>query len=258
MAYETNESKFLSLLGHIFNGLSPESKSAARKWLQPLEASKRSSEDKPSPALATILQVESITLPPKVQHLFDDCKQKPSSFWNTLATNATFEPADPITTVASNVYIGIQSLWLRREWDTIVWRYYVLFFYDLALLIGNGQTRVTKKLLQGLVRILRASQFITDDAEVIETNLLDWCAFGHKYWKICNTLDNGALFLLPQLIGDVYGTVHLHSRIHANILVGKMKTSCPGHPSTRHYLICPRRAFARFHAIWKPTSSVPV
>lgn len=159
--------------------------------------------------MAILCAINSVSLPEEVHELFSNCIHNPRSFWATLEFQAPLisESVVSVSIVASNIYLRIRRLRLRRKWDTIVWRYYALFFYDLALLIGDGQTRITKKLLGGLLHVLKTSQSITDDAEAIEANLLAWCAAGHRYWKLCDALDNGALFLLPQLSDDMYGTL---------------------------------------------------
>ncbi|PVH71252.1 hypothetical protein DL98DRAFT_577459 [Cadophora sp. DSE1049] len=109
------------------------------------------------------------------------------------------------------VYLGLQSLQLRRRWDHIMWRYYTLFFYDLALFIGNGQQRITAKLLGGLLHILNTSETITDDIDHIKGNVLGWCAIGHRYWKLCDALDDGALFLLPPSADSLWEDENLLS-----------------------------------------------
>jgi hypothetical protein len=99
-----------------------------------------------------------------------------------------------------------------------VWRYYCLFFYDLALVVGNGQERITSKVLAGLLYTLKECDAITDDAETIEANLTSWCAAGQRYWRICKALDDGALFLLPFLSDNVYVTASSLSGHPADII----------------------------------------
>lgn len=110
----------------------------------------------------------------------------------------------PIESIATDVYLVVRRLTLRRVLDTILWRFYVTFFYDLALLLGNGQVNMSDGLYQKLLKILLQSKRITDEIAVIEGNLRSWTAAGSRYHKICHHLNKGALFLLPQVSDNVY------------------------------------------------------
>ncbi|KFY32086.1 hypothetical protein V493_00529 [Pseudogymnoascus sp. VKM F-4281 (FW-2241)] len=195
--------EFLSLLSEAFNGLRPESKAAAAKcFLDP--SSRKPPTGKRCAALAVIQEIGGIALPIEVSRLFDDCKNNPADFWTALTPRnvSIIRSTESISHIASSMYLRIQSLQISQKWDTVVWRYHVLFIYDLVLLIGNGQQRITKKLLRGLLQVLIGSGTICDDRETIETQLLHWCAAGRRYWKLCNALDDGALFLLPQQVSN--------------------------------------------------------
>ena len=114
-----------------------------------------------------------------------------------------FTGCDPINTVASQAYIGLTALNTQRKWDTITWRYYTLFFYDLILLIGDGKLNLTTGLHRKLLEVLHSSPFITDDIDIIENNLKKWVSAGSRYSKFCTSLGDGALFLLPPLSDDM-------------------------------------------------------
>lgn len=221
-------SEFLTLLSDAYNALLPESKAAAAKcFLDP--SSRKPPNGKRCAALAVIQEIDGIALPVEVSRVFDDCKNNPADFWTALPprTVSIIGSTESISHIASSMYLRIQSLQISQKWDTVVWRYHVLFIYDLVLLIGNGQQRITKKLLRGLLQVLIGSGTVCDDWETIETQLLHWCAAGRRYWKLCNALDDGALFLLPQQVSnDVYDICPNPLRAFADIAVGKTRTYC--------------------------------
>lgn len=199
--------QFQSLLCNIFHALSPQTKAAARKWIEPSDTSSGTTRGKSSVALAIIRKTTSTELPPEIESWFEDCKADVSLFWKAciIPTLSIGDSTVSIRAAVSSLYLGLQSLQLRRRQDHIVWRYYTLFLYDLALFIGNGQQKITEKLLGGLLHILNTSESIPDTIDHIKDNVLRWCGIGHRYWKLCGALDDGALFLLPPSTDSLYG-----------------------------------------------------
>ena len=190
------------------NSLPSKSRLAARKLFS------RTSSDpkqipKPNYYLTEILKIKDITLPQEIEHIFNLCKKEPHEFWKSAGARLDIEwrPWEPtvvrgydiVVDTISQAYLGLQALSKRRAWDTVVWRFFTLFFYELALLIGNGATLLTSNLCDRLLQIIAASSTIKDDSISIRQNLERWTAVGSRYSKLCCSLSSGALFLLPQL-----------------------------------------------------------
>jgi hypothetical protein len=147
-------------------------------------------------ALQAILSVKNIELPTEVQKKYNECRQCPSTFWVWagiqlyLGTNST----KPITALYE-VYLGITGLETQRQWDTISWRFFVIFFYDFV--VSFGGTYLTSTFEDNLVLILSSLSSITDTVETIRGNLKRWVACGSRYALLSGSFDNGAPFLLP-------------------------------------------------------------
>merc|ERR1712093_968650 len=186
--------EFQSLLCNIFHALSPQTKAAARKWIEPSDTSSGTTRGKSSVALAIIRKTTSTELPPEIESWFEDCKADVSLFWKAciIPTLSIGDSTVSIRAAVSSLYLGLQSLQLRRRQDHIVWRYYTLFLYDLALFIGNGQQKITEKLLGGLLHILNTSESIPDTIDHIKDNVLRWCGIGHR-WEDENLLRDACL-----------------------------------------------------------------
>lgn len=157
-----------------------------------------------SPALATILGIRDIALPPGIQNQYQIWKEDPRQFWWSLEgehIKVSFEVA------AIEAYRVIRNLRSQQADDVILRRFYVTFFYRLALFCGHGQKFITNNLhnilYELLGKALTGSKKITDDTSVIKANLQNWVAAGSRYNKICMALDEGALFLIPQIPDDM-------------------------------------------------------
>merc|ERR1712093_951428 len=163
--------EFQSLLCNIFHALSPQTKAAARKWIEPSDTSSGTTRGKSSVALAIIRKTTSTELPPEIESWFEDCKADVSLFWKAciIPTLSIGDSTVSIRAAVSSLYLGLQSL----------------------------QQKITEKLLGGLLHILNTSESIPDTIDHIKDNVLRWCGIGHRYWKLCGALDDGALFLLP-------------------------------------------------------------
>ena len=198
----------MTLLVKVVNSLPPKSRATARKLF-----SRKTNNSKKNATtnhyLNEILKVENITLPEEIDAIFNTCKEKPREFWKFLGLrlDIKWRPWEAsqslggfnLVDAASQAYLGLQGFSKHRAWDTVVWRFFTLFFYELALLIGNGATLLTSKLCDRLLHIITASSKIKDDPHSIRRNLGRWTAVGSRYHKLCASLSPGALFLLPQL-----------------------------------------------------------
>jgi hypothetical protein len=195
--------KFTSLLQGIYKSLPLKSKRIAQGIFRTSKENKGKKAQ--SAALATVLETRGVTLPPDVHDLFQVWKQNPTKFWKARGEllGIHWDSRESTDSVASEAYFVVRRLNSQRLWDTILWRFYASFFYDLALLLGNGQVNLTNGLYQRLLEVLSQSEKITDDIVTIESNIRAWTAAGSRYNKICKHLDKGALFLLPHLSDNV-------------------------------------------------------
>lgn len=100
-------------------------------------------------------------------------------------------------------YLTTKQLEPRRLWDTILWRFYTSFFYSLALLLGDGRVNLTDGLYGRLLEAISQSSNVTDKIDVIQAKLQLWTTAGARYYKICQYLGDGALFLLPHISDSV-------------------------------------------------------
>ncbi|KAF7861820.1 hypothetical protein EAF04_007702 [Stromatinia cepivora] len=119
-----------------------------------------------------------------------------------------WDSREPLKDIAAEAYLVVQHLSLRRPWNTILWRFYAIFFYMLGSMPANGARNISDLMHQRLVEALQLSQKITDDIDVMKQNLRSWTAAGFKYHKICLRLGQGALFLLPQVQDTVWEDEH--------------------------------------------------
>jgi len=202
-----------TLLSTAFDSLPSKSKRAARKlFIRTKDDSRK--KPKGNFYLKTILQIKEITLPVEIHQMLVACKAKPSDFWNSTAPGLdvkqiTGESRCCITdsnhlSAIAQAYLDLKGLGASRKWNTIVWRFYTLFFYELAILAGNGGVNLTTIFIDRLLKILNASSIVNDDCETIKENLSKWTAAGSRYHKLCSSLGAGALFLLPQLPDNTY------------------------------------------------------
>ncbi|TGO07017.1 hypothetical protein BTUL_0348g00050 [Botrytis tulipae] len=154
-------------------------------------------------ALKAIQKVEEINLPSKVSSKYKQCQQCPSSFWAwagiRLDLNAD-ETNKPIRILLGEAYLGISNLEIQREWDTINWRFFVLFFHDLMNCLDRRH--LTKLFEDELVGILSSSELIIDTTTNIRNNLKRWVSAGSHYSVLSDSLGKGAPFLLPQSVTD--------------------------------------------------------
>ncbi|CCD42667.1 hypothetical protein BofuT4_P074690.1 [Botrytis cinerea T4] len=170
-----------------------------------LESLLEQEEKSKSPALLTVIGIHDIALPPSIQSQYQLWKENPSQFWRPSNSLQAKQSTDII---AVEAYSVIQKLRLRQVYDVILWRFYVSFFYHLALMLGHGQKVLTSNLYnllyERLIKALTQSKKITDDIGVIKANLQHWIAAGSRYNRICLALDKGALFLIPQISDDMW------------------------------------------------------
>ncbi|TGO56011.1 hypothetical protein BCON_0083g00030 [Botryotinia convoluta] len=197
------QEEFASLLNGIYTSFSAKSKSTAQKLFQKTNQTRKKRSK--SPALLTVIGIHDIALPPSIQSQYQLWKENPSQFW---WPSDSLQAKQSIEIIAVEAYSVIQKLRLRQVYDVILWRFYVSFFYDLALMLGHGQKVLTSNLYnllyQRLIKALTQSKKITDDIGVIKANLQHWIAAGSRYNRICLALDRGALFLIPQISDDMW------------------------------------------------------
>lgn len=195
--------KFARLLQGIYTSLPAKSKSTAHRIFRRTNGTKK--KNIRSAAVTAVLEIRAIALPKEIHNLFQTWEESPSQFWKGDGTQleACWESRGSIERIATEAYLIVRQLGQRRMLDTILWRFYVYFFYSLALLLGDGQLNMSNGLYQRLLAALLQSKQVTDDAATIEENLLAWKAAGSKYHKICLRLGQGALFLLPQVSDGV-------------------------------------------------------
>jgi hypothetical protein len=198
-----NYLKFASLLQSIYTSLPDKSKSTAQRIFRSTDGIQKKKTR--STALTAILEIREIALSQDIQNLFPAWKEDPSQFWKAYTSQLGIQwgSEKSIENVASKAYLVVRKLNLRRLWDTMLWRFYANFFYNLALLLGNGQVNMSDGLHQRLLKALLHSEKITDETAVIEENVRSWVVAGSRYYKICLHLGKGALFLLPKLSDNV-------------------------------------------------------
>jgi hypothetical protein len=154
-----------------------------------------------SAALTTILGIHCIVLPAEIQNMFRTWKKEPSQFWTAHEANSgiRWNSGESFENVVTNVYVVVQHLRLRRPWDTILWRFYAIFFYMLGVMLAHGARNKSECMHERLLKALQQSGKIADEIVVIDENLRSWTAAGFKYHQICHCLGKGTLFLLPQV-----------------------------------------------------------
>jgi hypothetical protein len=158
-----------------------------------------------TPSLAAVLDVGEISISEDICDLFKKCKEDPHQFWESLK----FPPMEAWNAKASFEIVALQTyltgrvLTKRRQWDTILWRFFAKFWYNLEMLLGDGQINRTSNLESRLLKAISSSPLVGDDDVTIKNHLHIWTAAGLRYHKICEQLDDGALFLLPHLSDNV-------------------------------------------------------
>ncbi|KAF7939144.1 uncharacterized protein EAE97_007225 [Botrytis byssoidea] len=198
-----HDEEFASLLRSIFISLPSEFQSTAREMLT--KTNQREKKKTKSPALSAVIEIQNIALPPTIQDHYWLWKENPSRFWHPVGISHANQSVEFI---AVEAYLAVRRLRQRQVHDTILWRLHASFFYQLALLLGQGKRLALADLhnnrYQRLVKALAQCEKITDEETVIKANLQLWAATGSRYNKICMALDKGALFLLPHISDAVW------------------------------------------------------
>ncbi|KAF7906117.1 hypothetical protein EAF00_000396 [Botryotinia globosa] len=199
--------EFTSLIVDVYTSFSAESKNIAQELAKELLRKPNQTKKKQSKgrALTTIIRVQDITLPASIQYQYEIWKRDPVQFWRSIQNSDSQQSTEVI---AIEAYLTMQHLRSRQEHDVILWRFYVAFFYQLALLIGHGQKMMTNNLhnilYERLSKVFTQSEKITDKVATIQANLHYWVGTGFIYNKICSALDKGALFLIPQVPDQIW------------------------------------------------------
>ncbi|KAJ8062028.1 hypothetical protein OCU04_009809 [Sclerotinia nivalis] len=152
--------------------------------------------------LNSIRKVTNIELPGEVLGIYKECQQNPLRFWSWagIQLDLTADETKPIEFFFRETYLGINRLETQRIWDTIIWRFFVLFFYDLVKIFGK--TYLTISLENKLIDILSSTTSIHDTTTKIQENLRRWIAAGSHYSQLSDSLGYGAPFLLPLSVAD--------------------------------------------------------
>ncbi|KAF7927936.1 hypothetical protein BELL_1313g00010 [Botrytis elliptica] len=199
--------EFTSLIVDFYTSFSAESKSIVQELAQELSRKPNQTKNKQAKgrALTTIINVQKVTLPASIQYQYEIWKGDPVQFWRSIHNSGSTQS---IEVAAIEAYLIMQDLRLRQEYDTILWRFYVTFFYQLALMIGHGQKMMTNNLhnilYERLGKVFIQSEKIADEVATVQANLHHWVDAGFKYNKICTALDKGALFLIPQVPDHIW------------------------------------------------------
>lgn len=185
-----------------YNSLSKPSKQAVSRITRVEKQTPLKQRNPSSKALKAIQKVNKISLPDAVHDKYRECQQDPSKFWVWAGIQLDLESSSvkPIAVFLSEVYLGITGLETQRQWDTISWRFFVMFFYDLVE--NFGRKYLTSAFEDELVAMLSSSTTVTDTTKKIRGNLKHWVASGSRYAKLSDSLGDGAPFLLPQSVTD--------------------------------------------------------
>ena len=154
-----------------------------------------------SKALKAIQNINEISLPDGVQERYLECQEDPSKFWVWAGFQLDLDSNSikSIETFLIEAYAGLTHLESQRQWDTIQWRFFVIFFYDLAKSFGG--TYIKPAIEEEIMTILSSSATF-HTPEKIRGNLKRWVSCGLRYANLSVSLCDGAPFLLPQAITD--------------------------------------------------------
>ncbi|KAH7418725.1 hypothetical protein BKA64DRAFT_207246 [Cadophora sp. MPI-SDFR-AT-0126] len=152
-------------------------------------------------ALLAVQRVQRISLSTKILGKYKECQQCPSDFWSWAGIQLDLKTklTKPPKVFFCEAYLGISRLEVQREWDTVNWRFFVLFFNDLVDCLGRKYISSTFE--DQLVQTLTSSS-IPDSPTDIRKNIKRWVACGVRYARLSKSLGNGAPFLLPQSVTD--------------------------------------------------------
>ncbi|KAF7874180.1 hypothetical protein EAF04_002852 [Stromatinia cepivora] len=153
--------------------------------------------------LKSIRKVTNIELPIQVLEKYRECQQYPFKFWSWagIQVDLTADKTKPIDIFFCETYVGISRLENQRQWDTIIWRFFVLFFYDLVKISGRKILSASFE-NQLACTISSTTPSIQDTKTKIRENLRRWVSAGSRYAQLSNSLGYGAPFLLPLSVAD--------------------------------------------------------
>ncbi|KAJ8062300.1 hypothetical protein OCU04_008846 [Sclerotinia nivalis] len=153
--------------------------------------------------LKSIRKITHIELTGEVLEKYRECQQYPFKFWSWagIQVDLTADKTKPIEIFFSQAYMGIRRLETKRQWDTIIWRFFVLFFYDLVKV--SGRKNLTASFENQLACTLASTTTSIQDTNTkIRENLRRWVSAGSRYAQLSNSLGYGAPFLLPLSVAD--------------------------------------------------------
>ncbi|TGO66599.1 hypothetical protein BOTNAR_0058g00350 [Botryotinia narcissicola] len=208
-----HDEEFASLLRSIFISLPSEFQSTAREMLT--KTNQREKKKTKSPALSAVIEIRNIALPPTIQDHYWLWKENPSRFWHPVEISHANQSVEFI---AVEAYLAVRRLRQRQVHDTILWRLHASFFYQLALLLGQGKrlalTDLHNNRYQRLVKAFAQCEKITDEKAVIKANLQLWAATGSRYNKTCAEFGDAMSHLRSQGIMEL--SVQLEADFVAN------------------------------------------
>ena len=156
----------------------------------------------------------------------------------------------PAEVALAGIYLGALGISAKREWNTILWRFLSLFFHDLKILLGGSF--LTTHMVSSMLQILAESGHVEDNS-VIRENLDKWTSAGLRYDTLSKSLDDGAMFLLPQTITDKTYVDGRSTRAHTlTNLGGSMNYPFPG-----RYTNKPSASFVTWEYWSSPKRLVP-
>lgn len=182
--------------------------------------SRRKSRTKPaSTALGDILGLKSsdLTLRGRVFDRFCEVQRTPSLFWRSLiADDSPWAARASPDVVVGKAYVASQGVCADRQWQTVRWRFYTVFFYRLAYLYSNDASKISDKAKARLLDVIRRSNLVYEGSKVTKEHIEKMVSKGSRYTKFCQELwkkeyaegdmlkgGYGPLFFLPSIADNM-------------------------------------------------------
>lgn len=138
------------------------------------------------------LRSQDIGLPENLKEVYSRWKDNVALFFE-------FDPRGshvPSGSILAQRYASTARLQIDQHADTILWRFLMVFYYDLS----EHEPQITEKRLMRITKIIQQSGANSDDTETIKTNIRRWRNFGARFHAMTIALGgNGCLFVLPTL-----------------------------------------------------------
>lgn len=174
------------------------------------ESSHRSTTKLESPALNRILALNSVDPSKSLLHRLGEVNANPETFWATSAQQKpTWRAQDPLEAIVGKAYAACRAVSADREWQTIRWRFFTVFFYLLARRLSSTSHVSDEAKCRLLEAIHRSNQV---DPNPTKEDVKKLVSTGGRYVEVCRELrkresasgsalegEYGPLFLLPQM-----------------------------------------------------------